>query len=325
MGPSASTTLAILAVALAIYIMYPPPDFSPRVQKWKESGSYFTFNGYNIFYHDDQGAGPSTDVLLIFHGYPTCSYDFHKVWDSLTERFGRVIAADFLGYGLSDKPVQYDYSIVDQADMVEALLEKLGVNAVHILGHDMGDTVGQELIARYNEGKAKFDIHSVCLMNGGILPETIDKRWGQKILLNPYLALVAMRLMGKISFSKGLGETFGPQTQPSAEEFEDYWALLRYNDGNLVQHGIIQYLPQRFANRQRWVPALYNTKLPLHLVFGPSDPVNPAATFLVKYKELVKNSGVTELSSNVGHYLHLEDPQAVVGAYFNFLDSLKNK
>ncbi|PIK55253.1 putative mesoderm-specific transcript protein [Apostichopus japonicus] len=278
-----------------------------------------------------------------------CGY----VWDSLTERFGRVIAADFLGYGLSDKPVQYDYSIVDQADMVEALLEKLGVNAVHILGHDMGDTVGQELIARYNEGKAKFDIHSVCLMNGGMFDDhswscafvklielvlfekkcPTTTRFSSELPLGFHmkdpsqslLALVAMRLMGKISFSKGLGETFGPQTQPSAEEFEDYWALLRYNDGNLVQHGIIQYLPQRFANRERWVPALYNTKLPLHLVFGPSDPVNPAATFLVKYKELVKNSGVTELSSNVGHYLHLEDPQAVVGAYFNFLDSLKNK
>lgn len=323
MGPVASTIGAIVISLLAIFIMYPPPELSPRVTEWKDTGKYFTYREHSIFYHDSKGKGLTSDVLIIFHGYPTSSYDFHKIWNQLTERFGRVIAPDFLGYGLSDKPVQYDYSIVDQANMVEALLHKLGVNDVHILSHDMGDTVGQELIARYNEGTQKINIKSVCLMNGGIIPETIDFRWGQKVLLNPYLALVGMRLMNRRLFANGLGEVFGPHTNPTEEEFDDQWALIRYNDGNLVQHGIIQYLPQRFANRDRWVPALYQTKLPLHLIFGPSDPVNPASTFLVKYRELVKNSGVTELHADIGHYPQLEAPDDVVRGYFDFLDSLK--
>ena len=44
--------------------------------------------------------------------------------------------------------VSYNYSIFDQAGIMEALLKKLNVGAVHILAHDYGDTVAQELIAR---------------------------------------------------------------------------------------------------------------------------------------------------------------------------------
>ena len=44
--------------------------------------------------------------------------------------------------------VSYNYSIFDQADIMETLLRKLNVGAVHILAHDYGDTVAQELIAR---------------------------------------------------------------------------------------------------------------------------------------------------------------------------------
>ena len=44
--------------------------------------------------------------------------------------------------------VSYNYSIFDQADIMEALLKKQNVGAVHILAHDYGYTVAQELIAR---------------------------------------------------------------------------------------------------------------------------------------------------------------------------------
>ena len=42
----------------------------------------------------------------------------------------------------------YNYSIFDQADIMEALLKKFSIGSVHILAHDYGDTVAQELIAR---------------------------------------------------------------------------------------------------------------------------------------------------------------------------------
>ena len=61
------------------------------------------------------------------------------------------------GYGLSDKPRGASpslYTIHTFADVVENLLEALGVSATHVLAHDVGDTVAQELLARHNARQA---------------------------------------------------------------------------------------------------------------------------------------------------------------------------
>ncbi len=75
------------------------------------------------------------------------------MWDRLTERF-TVIAPDMLGMGFSDKPVAYEYTVHDHADMHEALLAHLGVESAHILAHDLGDSVGQEMLARHEFSRA---------------------------------------------------------------------------------------------------------------------------------------------------------------------------
>ena len=61
------------------------------------------------------------------------------------------------GYGLSDKPRGADeglYTIHTFADVVEELLQSLGAGSAHVLAHDVGDTVAQELLARANARQA---------------------------------------------------------------------------------------------------------------------------------------------------------------------------
>ncbi|XP_072027064.1 mesoderm-specific transcript protein-like [Amphiura filiformis] len=328
MPSTSSIILVSLVVAIAIFINYPSPPLTGRIKKWKQSGQYFEYKGHNRFYKESKGSGRDEDILMIFHGFPSSSYDYNKIWDDLTKMFGKVVVLDFLGYGLSDKPLGHNYLMVEHADSVEFLLKKLGHKRYHILSHDMGDTVAQELIHRQNKlteagKKGELEILSVCLMNGGIIPETIDMRLLQKVMLNPWLAPIAMRLSNRIMFKKGFGEVFGEKTQPTPEEFDDYYSVIGYNDGHLVTNDLIQYLPQRFANRDKWVGALEQTKIPLHIIFGPSDPVNPHNTFLKRYKELVPHSGVTELPSHISHYPHLEYPEGVVKAYKQFFESWK--
>ncbi len=71
------------------------------------------------------------------------------------------------GFGFSDKPRGLDptpYSIFTYADVAESLLEHLDVAAVHVLAHDIGDTVAQELMARHisrqAEGGLTGDAHT---------------------------------------------------------------------------------------------------------------------------------------------------------------------
>jgi pimeloyl-ACP methyl ester carboxylesterase len=61
----------------------------------------------------------------MLHGFPTWSYDYAAVAHDL-ERDHDVVTLDFLGYGASDKPKPYDYSVAESADIVEELVAHLG-------------------------------------------------------------------------------------------------------------------------------------------------------------------------------------------------------
>ena len=115
-----------------------------RPDEWRNRGRSFVYRGHRVFYRRT-GHGES---LVLIHGFPTASWDWHKLWHELGQRFD-VVAPDMLGFGFSDKPRDYDYSLVDQATLHETLLAELGISSVHILAHDYGDSVAQELLARH--------------------------------------------------------------------------------------------------------------------------------------------------------------------------------
>ncbi|XP_027698078.1 mesoderm-specific transcript homolog protein isoform X6 [Vombatus ursinus] len=167
---------------LAVYLHIPPPQLSPELHSWKTSGSFFTYKGLSIFYQDSWGAVGSSEIVVLLHGFPTSSYDWCKIWEGLTQRFHRVIALDFLGFGFSDKPRPHHYSIFEQASIVEGLLRHLGLQnqRVNLLSHDYGDTVAQELLYRYKHNRTgRVLINSLCLSNGGNGPELARMKTGE--------------------------------------------------------------------------------------------------------------------------------------------------
>ena len=207
------------------------------LSRWYATGSSFNFGQYPIFYKDD-GVG---EVLLCLHGFPTASWDWVHIWGELRQRF-RVIAPDMLGYGYSAKPRGHDYTIHEQADLHESLLEHLGVNRIHILAHDYGDTVTQELLARHLENP-KFDIQSVCLLNGGLFAETHRPRPIQQLLLKPIIGSLITLFYTRKTFGKQFSEIFGAGTQASESELDDFWALIDKNNGQRIIHKLIHYIP----------------------------------------------------------------------------------
>ncbi|XP_078676784.1 mesoderm-specific transcript homolog protein-like [Branchiostoma floridae x Branchiostoma belcheri] len=315
----------VVGVLVWAYQNSPPPPLSPQLKKWKQSGKFFSHGEFKVFYHDEAGKGGSGEVVLCIHGFPSSSHDWVKVWGGLQGTFGRLIASDLLGFGFSDKPLDHNYSIFEQASILESLLEKLEVKEVHVLSHDYGDTVALELLRRFldrqtspEKDAGRLKIRSVCLMNGGFLPETITFQWGQYLLttsLGPYLS----RLGNFYTFRGGVGKVYGPNTKPSPDEVNDLWALMRWNDGNLALGRISQYQNERVAHRERWVEAVQQSTIPVHLIYGPADPVN-TPVLLDRYRELFPRATDTVLSSDIGHYPHVEDPKSVLTAFFNFLD-----
>ena len=284
--------------------------------EWREQGRTFQHRGHPIFYRDD-GRG---DALLLIHGFPTASYDWCKVWDRLRARH-RLIAPDMIGFGFSAKPPDYEYTIVDQATLHETLLGELGIERVHVLAHDYGVSVAQELLARDLErtraGAPGVRLRSVCLLNGGLFPETHRAQPVQELLAGPMGKQVA-RMMNAESFAQGFATVFGPRTQPSAAELHDFWKLLEFNDGPGVTHLLIGYMAERRQQRERWVGALQTTTVPLRLVNGPEDPVS-GGHMVARYRELVPNPDVVVLDG-IGHYPQVEAPDGVLDAWFAFVE-----
>lgn len=281
--------------------------------RWRDTGHRFDFNTHSIFY---QRHGQGATALLLIHGFPTASWDWEPVWPSLCAQFEHVLAPDLLGFGFSAKPPHHRYSLMEQADLCEALLAHRGVTAVHVLAHDYGVSVAQELLARHLERQGQgVQLRSVVLLNGGLFPETHRPTGMQKLLRSP-LGPLLTPLVRERGFGRALARVFGPQTKPTPIELHDFWRLVAQNNGPRAMPRLIRYIDERRKYRERWVGALIHTPVPLRLINGPEDPVS-GAHMARRYEELVPKADVV-LLPGIGHYPQVEAPDRVLAAFSDF-------
>ncbi|NNC54303.1 MAG: alpha/beta fold hydrolase, partial [Pseudomonadales bacterium] len=247
---------------------------SSAIAEWRAQGGLLQLGAHKIFVRDDTAGSIDNGkpVLLLIHGFPTSSWDWHALWHELRKSY-RLIALDMLGFGFSDKPDHRDYTIHWQADIVEQLVAHKALGSFHVLAHDYGDTVAQELLARQLDGNGVGNWLSCCFLNGGLFPETHRALLTQKLLLSPFGPLVN-KLGGYRSFKRSFCKVFGPDTQPGDVELETFWAIIGENDGRHIFHNLITYMNDRIAHRERWVAALQQSTIPIALINGSVDPVS---------------------------------------------------
>ena len=281
---------------------------------WQQAGRYLEYRGQRIFC---TSAGNSTaPALLLIHGFPTASWDWEALWPTLAERF-HVLTLDMTGFGLSTKPENYTYSLFDQADLFEYFLRARGISDYHILAHDYGDTVAQELLARQTDPGERPRLHSVCFLNGGLFPESHRPLFMQKMLLSPLGGVVA-RLTTKRRFAAAMQRISGRKLAP--EIIDGFWALLSNNNGTAVMPKLIHYITERRQHRERWVNAIINSRLPVKVIDGAADPIS-GAHMVVRYRELVPKPDVS-LLEGIGHYPQVEAPADVLAAYLAFREAM---
>ncbi|UJF21243.1 alpha/beta fold hydrolase [Shewanella sp. OMA3-2] len=278
--------------------------------QWHQTGFFYQFvdtKGIQRQIYINQ-AKSDKPCLLLIHGFPTSSYDWHALWPSLTQHFN-LLTLDLIGYGLSDKPSDIDYSFALQADIIEAVLDYLGIQHFHILAHDYGDTVAQELLARHGDTglDSGFSIDSTILLNGGLFPETTQPILIQRLLMGSFGFVIAKLF----SFKKFTQNFAYICYQPIPEaELAIHWQLITKNQGIKVIHKIIQYIRERKLHRERWVSALQQYEMPLRFINGICDPISGQDT-LIRFEQLIEQADTIALVET-GHYPQLEKPQAVL-------------
>ncbi len=296
-----------------------------ELKRWLDSGEYFDYLGFDIFYRVE-GSGPP---LLLIHGYPFNSFDWAPIWPKLTQRF-TVIAPDMIGMGFSAKPVTYQYSVIDHADMHEALLAHLNIRNAHILAHDIGDSVGQELLARHEfrqQSYGEWRIDSITWLNGGMFIESYTPRAAQKLMsgtpLGDLLSPLQNSPVSKRLLEPTLREMFGPNTKPTPRMMAVFNQILDYNDGRRVLHKVGRFINDRLTYRNRWVRAMRQTAVPMRLIDGPIDP-NSGAHMARRYAEVVPEPNVVMLADDIGHWPQLEAPEAVLKHFLAHIDRLES-
>ena len=296
------------------------PTASIDPAEWRRSGHTLTLPadagaaaGLDLFYRRE-GNGPT---LVFLHGFPTASWDLRDLWDELTARYD-VVAHDLIGLGFSAKPRQ-PLTVALQADAAEALYRHLGIEEALLVAHDLGDTVAQELLARQQEGTSYARFRCCAFLNGGLFPEAHRPRLIQHLLASPLGPLIA-RLTPEWRFRSSLTAVFGPDTPPSDDFLQGTWHLLKRDGGRAMLPRLIRYMDERRRFRERWTRPLVESEIPLRLIDGALDPVS-GRHLADRYRELVPDADVVMLD-HVGHYPHVEDPEAVLGPLLEFLEGV---
>ena len=278
---------------------------------WKKAAQYFSYKGHDIAYWT---GGAGTPLILI-HGFPTASWDWYKIWDRLCGRY-KVYALDMIGFGYSDKPKDYNYSIVDQARLHEAFASEMSISRAHLLVHDYGVSVAQEMLAAFKEkGGEGLQILSCCFLNGGLFPHLHRARPIQKALIGPF-GRILNGLLNKGSLRRNFIKIYGDK-KPSEQDIDRFYELMEYNGGVANTYKLMRYIIDRRDNEVRWKGALTEASIPLHFINGPLDPIS--GRHLAEYCKTLLPSSEVVILEGVGHYPHDEAPDEVLAAYMPFV------
>jgi pimeloyl-ACP methyl ester carboxylesterase len=290
------------------------------LDRWRALGRMQPWREFEIFMVDSawhDATATSKPTLLLIHGYPTSSWDFSLIWPTLCSTF-RVVTADLLGMGFGSKPWPHRYRIAEQADLMEAVIHLANIDHCHVLAHDYGDTVAQELLAR-DQTQPQSRYLSVTLLNGGLFPETHRARLMQKMMASPLGPLLA-RFTTRKKLLATFCSVFGKDTQPDSATLDSVWELTRINQGIRVLPPLLSYIAERKLYRTRWLGALQKARMPLALINGSSDPVS-GAHMVARFRELVGTHHFIRELPRIGHYPQIEAPEAVLDGFKEFTES----
>ena len=284
---------------------------------WEAIGSHRLLCGERIFTVDAPAIGPERHPpLLVLHGFPTSSFDYAAVLDDL--RAGRrVLLLDLLGFGLSAKPDRA-YSMALQADLAAAFVAELGVDRLALLTHDLGDTVGGELLARRAEGGWPVEVARRVVTNGSSYIQQAHLTDGQQLLLSLPDALLPEDVpIDASGLTRSLRATFSSATSEVPEGWPEdpvpqAAAQIVYNDGHRVLPRLIRYIEERRANERRFTGAIESDPSPLHVVWGLDDPI--AVPSMVDTLLAARPDATAVRLEKVGHYPMVEAPARFLDA-----------
>jgi pimeloyl-ACP methyl ester carboxylesterase len=271
--------------------------------------SYLELHGERIAYRD-AGAG---EALLLIHGMAGSSATWRAVIPELAKRY-RVIAPDLLGHGESAKP-RGDYSLGAFAAWLRDLLDELGIRQATVIGQSLGGGVAMQFTYQHRDYCQRL----VLISSGGLGP---DLNWILRILSAPgaELVLPVVAPQPVLNLGNKLGSwltSAGIKSPRTGEMWSAYCSL----SDRPTRQAFLRTLRSVVDYRGQAVSALgkihVSYGLPTLLIWGEQDRIIPVAHGYAAH-EAVPGSRL-EVLAGVGHFPHVESPNAVVDILHDFI------
>lgn len=119
-----------------------------------ENSHFAQVDGARVHYQ--QFGDETHPTIILIHGYTASLYVWKTVAPMLADAGYNVVAVDLLGFGYSEKPRWFDYSITSQARIVARLMNRLGIGRAIIIGSSYGGAVAATLALDYAERVEKL-------------------------------------------------------------------------------------------------------------------------------------------------------------------------
>lgn len=143
---------------------------------------FVNVDGARVHYQEF-GDGSAPPIILI-HGYTASVYVWKTTAPLLAAAGFRVIAVDLLGFGYSEKPRWFDYSIQSQARMVTRFMDRLGIGRAVVVGSSYGGAVASTITLDNPERVEKLVL--------------VDAVINDDLKSHPVLRLASLRGVGEV-------------------------------------------------------------------------------------------------------------------------------
>ena len=185
--------------------------------------------GGSEVYVEQWGQG---EPVLLIHGFGGSSHNWEPVAEDLAENY-RLIAPDLRGFGWSERPADKAvYAFESQVELVLGVLDVLGIERAHVVGHSYGGGVALWLASRNPER-----VRSLVLV-GSTLPGT-EFEAGRSLPNAGPLTPMAVRWMLRPSFLRNaLESSYYDPEKVDGDLVEDYRERLRVEGVNRAFRGL---------------------------------------------------------------------------------------
>jgi len=297
-----------------------------RAETWREQGSSFTWRPSSgaaaevEVFHVELG-DPSAPALVLVHGFPTSSVDWIDVAERLSDRF-RVCAMDFPGFGFSDKPLGWGYSLDRDAEVLEHYVsEVLGLESMVMLAHDRGSSVA---MIHATGVESRVALEHLFVTNGNIFLPLSTLTQFQRLILDPATGPSILAQAPPEQLAAGMGQTtFTPPRAADDPEVEALTTIFSHGNGMPVLHETIQYLVERAERETTWLEALAASDVPTTFVWGVYDTVAPPRVVSYvwnRYMMTKPGRNALYFVPEANHYLQNDRPDELVEVVLHALD-----